>query len=97
MSIKVTRQAKAGTAKVTFSLPADFPDGAVSVLGTFNDWTPGVHELKKRAGGVRSTSVTVPVGTTLCFRYLGDGGPTGAAWFDDADATPCEHGGSVTV
>jgi hypothetical protein len=37
--------------------------------------------------------VTVPAGTTLCFRYLGEG----MAWFDDADATPCEHGGSVTV
>ncbi|MCU1590889.1 MAG: isoamylase [Frankiales bacterium] len=93
MSIKVTRQAKAGTAKVTFSLPADFPEGPVSVLGTFNDWTPGTHELKKRAGGVRSTSVTVPAGTTLCFRYLGQG----MAWFDDADASPCDHGGSVTV
>ena len=93
MSIKVARQAKAGTAKVTFTLPADFPEGPVSVLGTFNDWTPGVNELKKRAGGVRGTSVTVPAGPTLCFRYLGEG----MAWFDDADATPCEHGGSVTV
>ena len=93
MSIKVTRQAKAGTAKVTFTLPSDFPAGPVSVLGTFNDWTPGVHQLKNRAGGVRSASVTVPAGTTLCFRYLGEH----QAWFDDADASPCEHGGSVTV
>ena len=43
--------------------------------------------------GVRSTSVTVPAGTTLCFRYLGEH----MAWFDDADASPCEHGGSITV
>jgi hypothetical protein len=94
MSIKVTRQAKAGTAKVTFTLPDDFPDtGPVSVLGTFNDWTPGINGLKKRAGGVRSTSVTVPAGTTLCFRYLGEN----MNWFDDADATPCDHGGSITV
>jgi hypothetical protein len=93
MSIKVARQAKAGTAKVTFTLPADFPEGKVSVLGTFNDWTPGTHELKKRAGGVRSTSVTVPAGTTQCFRNLREG----KARLDDADATPCEHGGSVTV
>ena len=93
MSIKVARQVKAGTAKVTFTLRADFPEGPVSVLGTFNDWTPGVHALKKRAGSVRSTSVTVPAGTTLCFRYLGEH----MAWFDDADASPCEHGGSITV
>lgn len=93
MSIKVTRQVKAGTAKVTFTLPADVPQGPVSVLGTFNDWTPGAHPLKNRAGGVRSTSVTVPAGSTLCFRYLGEA----MSWFDDADATACEHGGSVTV
>jgi hypothetical protein len=93
MSIKVARQVKAGTVKVTFTLPADFPEGPVSVLGTFNDWTPAVHALKKRAGSVRSTSVTVPAGTTLCFRYLGEH----MAWFDDADASPCEHGGSITV
>lgn len=93
MSIKVTKQSKTGTAKVTFSLPVDFPEGRVSVLGTFNDWTPGIHELKKRTGGVRSTSVTVPAGSTLCFRYLGEG----MTWFDDADASPCDHGGSITV
>ncbi|MCW2723625.1 MAG: glycoside hydrolase family 13 domain protein [Frankiales bacterium] len=93
MSIKVARQPKTGTAKVTFSLPSDFPAGAVSVVGTFNDWTPGVHPLKNRAGGVRTTSVTVPAGTTLRFRYLGAGG----AWFDDADATPSEDGGVLEV
>lgn len=93
MSIKVTRQAKAGTAKVTFTLPSAEPPGPVSVLGTFNDWTPGVHPLKNRAGGVRSASVTVPAGTTLCFRYLGEQ----MAWFDDDDASPCEHGRSITV
>ncbi len=93
MSIKVTRSPKAGTAKITWTLPADSPHGPVSVMGTINDWTPGVHQLKNRAGGVRSTSVTVPLGSTVCFRYLGEH----HAWFDDADASPCEHGGSVTT
>jgi 1,4-alpha-glucan branching enzyme len=93
MSIKVARQPKAGTAKVTFSLPSDFPAGAVSVVGTFNDWTPGVHPLRNRAGGVRSTSVTVPSGTTIRFRYLG----TGGAWFDDADAVSSADGGVLEV
>lgn len=93
MSIKVTRSAKAGTAKVTWSLPADFPAGPVSVLGTFNDWTPGAHPLKNRAGGVRSASATVPLGTTVCFRYLGENG----GWFDDADASRCEHGGTIST
>jgi len=93
MSIKVTRSVKAGTAKVTWTLPADFPAGPVSVLGTFNDWTPEIHRLKNRAGGVRSASATVPLGTTLCFRYLGEN----EAWFDDADAAACEHGGSIST
>lgn len=93
MSIKVTRSPKAGTAKITWTLPADFPEGPVSVMGTINDWTPGVHQLKNRAGGVRSASVTVPLGSTVCFRYLGQH----HAWFDDADASPCEHGSSVST
>lgn len=69
------------TIKVTFVLPAEEPSGRVSVVGEFNDWQPGVHELRKRSNGTRSVSVQVPHGTTLCFRYLGDGG----LWFDDPD------------
>lgn len=93
MSIKIVRSAKAGTAKVTFTLPADFPEGPVSVVGSFNDWAPGTHPLKKRAGGLRSASITVPLGEQVCFRYLGHAD----TWFDDADATPCEHGGTVAT
>ena len=67
--------------KVTFVLPAEQPAGRVSVVGEFNGWQPGVHELRKRSNGTRSVSVRVPAGTELCFRYLGDGG----VWFDDPD------------
>ncbi len=31
--------------RVTFCLPVDQPSGPVSVVGTFNDWVPGLHEL----------------------------------------------------
>jgi 1,4-alpha-glucan branching enzyme len=60
-------------------LPADEPDGAVSVVGDFNDWNPFAHPLRRRANQTRSAAVTVPAGSTLYFRYLAEGG----IWFDD--------------
>jgi 1,4-alpha-glucan branching enzyme len=68
--------------RVTFVLPADEPDGAVSVVGNFNDWNPFAHPLRKRANGTRSVVVNVPAGSRLHFRYLAEGG----LWFDDEAA-----------
>src|SRR5918912_1494762 len=67
--------------RVTFSLAADQPAGVVSVVGTFNDWTPGRHELVPRRNGTRSVSVTLSPGEHR-FRYLA----TGGVWFDDTAA-----------
>jgi hypothetical protein len=67
--------------RVTFSLPADDVCEVVSVVGTFNDWTPGRHELQPRRDGTRSVSVTLAPGEHR-FRYLGSGG----RWFDDHGA-----------
>ena len=77
--IKTTSPARDGTVRVTFALPADEPDGAVSVVGNFNDWNPFAHPLRRRANRTRSAAVTVPAGSTLHFRYLAEGG----VWFDD--------------
>ena len=77
--IKTTRPGRDGNVRVTFTLPADEPVGAVSVVGSFNDWNPFAHPLRRRANRTRSAAVTVPVGTTLHFRYLAEGGQ----WFDD--------------
>lgn len=77
----IRREKKASHTRVTFALPAQDPAGRVSVVGNFNDWTPGAHVLKRRANGTRSIAVNVPVGTTLHFRYLAEGG----LWFDDPD------------
>ena len=80
--IRRSRVAKTDNIKVTFALPQDQPSGSVSVVGYFNDWTPGTHVLAKRTNGTRSVSVTIPKGTSVRFRYLGEGGH----WFDDPEA-----------
>jgi hypothetical protein len=67
--------------RVTFSIPGDQPAGDVSVVGTFNDWTPGRHQLMPRRNGTRSVSVILPPGEHR-FRYLA----TGGVWFDDHGA-----------
>lgn len=82
MAIRVTRDGRAGTAKIQFVLPDDVHDGPVSAVGDFNDWRPGSHKLVRRSNGTRSVTVTVPVDQELRFRYLGSGGH----WFDDPDA-----------
>lgn len=76
--------------RVTFSLPADQPEGTVSVVGTFNDWAPGKHELVTRRDGTRSVSVTLPRGEHR-FRYLASGG----VWFDDPTADAVEEGSGL--
>ncbi|QCB95091.1 isoamylase [Cellulomonas shaoxiangyii] len=91
--LKKSRSAKSGTCTLTFALPTPSLDGPVSVVGTFNDWTPARHVLRKRSNGMSSTSVTVPVGTVVTFRYLGDGGK----WFDDIDADRVTNEGSVVA
>ena len=76
--------------RVTFSLPVDGSPNVVSVVGSFNDWTPGRHELVARRDGTRSVSVTLPPGEHR-FRYLGSGG----RWFDDHGADRVDPAGCV--
>ncbi|SEK47313.1 isoamylase early set domain-containing protein [Streptacidiphilus jiangxiensis] len=77
---------KQGT-KVTFVLP-EGEDRPVSVVGDFNDWTPGAHMFQMRADGSRAVSAVLPKGQVTAFRYLADGGH----WFDDQAAD--HHDGS---
>lgn len=82
-----------GKNRVTFSLPADDPTGVVSVVGDFNGWEPGRHELTRRRNGTRSVSVILPPGVHR-FRYLA----TGGHWFDDASADHVDgHGGLIHI
>ena len=65
--------------------------GMPAVVGNFNDWTPGAHVLRRRSNGTRSVSVTVPTGSSVHFRYLGENG----LWFDDPDAAVITDTGGV--
>jgi 1,4-alpha-glucan branching enzyme len=77
-------------ARITFTLPVNQPAGIVSVVGDFNDWSPGRHELRTRRNGMRTVSVILPPGTHR-FRYLA----TGGVWFDDESADHIDQDGSL--
>jgi hypothetical protein len=89
MTLRIT--ANGTTTKIQFVLPDDIHDGAISAVGTFNDWKPGVHKLIRRSNGTRSVTVAVPKGQRIQFRYLGEGG----VWFDDEDAHAITPDGSL--
>jgi 1,4-alpha-glucan branching enzyme len=92
--IKQARDRRTGAHRLTFVLPRDEPAGSVSVVGNFNDWTPGIHELRARSNGTRSVSVALPAGSSVYFRYLGEQG----FWFDDPEADAItEVGGLVRL
>ncbi|WP_424188295.1 isoamylase [Actinokineospora sp. G85] len=78
--------------RVTFILDREDPPVPISVVGPFNDWTPGATRLRNRADGLRSATVVVPAGTEVAFRYLADDG----TWRDDPDVHDRdEHGNPV--
>ena len=89
--LKKSRSVRSATSTLTFALPSAALDGPVSVVGTFNDWTPGAHPLRRRSNGTASASVVVPTGSTVRFRFVGSQG----RWFDDADADEITAEGSV--
>jgi hypothetical protein len=67
--------------KVTFSIPLEWIDCAVAVVGDFNDWDPTANPLRKR-GHVRRASVVLDPGRAYAFRYLDARG----RWYDDPGA-----------
>lgn len=89
--IKQARESRTAGRRLTFVLPTDEPAGIVSVVGNFNDWRPGAHELRRRSNGTRSVSVALPAGTSVHFRYLGEDG----RWFDDPGADAITDVGSL--
>ena len=71
--LKLTGSRKSTTRKITFALPSDHPAGKVSVVGNFNDWTPGADLLKKRSNGTMSATVTVPSDYIVAFEPVRSG------------------------
>jgi hypothetical protein len=91
VAISIVTDSKTRQPKLRLVLPDDIHDGPVSVVGTFNNWTPGLHRLVKRTNGTRSVTVPVVAGEEIRFRYLGSGG----RWFDDPDVERIEADGGV--
>lgn len=82
-----------GETVVTFELAGEVHDGVVSVVGSFNQWTPGVDVLESQEDGQRRVTVTVEPDADVHFRYLGSGG----AWFNDPQAESTEYGSVLRV
>ncbi len=80
MAVKVAKS-EPGHKKVTFSVGQEFTDGRVcSVVGDFNEWTPGEHKLVRRTAGKYSVSVVLPAGQYE-YRVLRDQGE----WLTDPE------------
>lgn len=90
MSVQVT-PSPGGEVELRFQLSADVHPGPVSVVGSFNDWTAGAHQLVDQADGSRAVTVDVPAGEDVHFRYLGSDG----YWFDEPEADEITEHGSV--
>ena len=74
--------------KVTFVLPVETVDQAVSVVGEFNDWDPLAHPMKKRSNGTRSVSVELAAGRSYRFKYLAADG----SWLTDPEVELVDNG-----
>jgi len=95
--IKKVNKRGSDRVKVTFVLPEDHPFGdEVSVVGDFNDWTPGEHAFVRRSNQTYSTNVTLREGTRYAFRYYSDE----AGWVNDGaadDYVPNAYGSTNCV
>uniref|UniRef100_A0A540VEV1 Isoamylase n=2 Tax=Litorilinea aerophila TaxID=1204385 RepID=A0A540VEV1_9CHLR len=79
--------------KVTFVVPHDPAQGAIYVVGDFNDWDTTANRLIRRSNNTRSVALRLPTGQRFAFRYYSEDGQ----WFNepDADATEPNEYGSV--
>lgn len=85
--IKKRNKRSSDRVKVTFVLPDDHPYGdEVSVVGDFNDWTPGEHRFVRRSNQTYSTNVTLQEGDRYAFRYYSESD----GWIDEDEADDFE-------
>lgn len=90
MSINIDRS-RPEHVKIRFILDATHPTGRVSVVGSFNNWTPGLDELADDGHGTRAVTVAMPYRQEVVFRYLGPGD----RWFNEPEADEITEHGSV--
>ncbi|MFD1936843.1 isoamylase early set domain-containing protein [Nonomuraea mangrovi] len=88
--IRQDKPTKDGLVQLTFTMPADIP-GPISVVGDFNQWDPYAHPMTRTPQGAHSTVIALPQGTSICFRYLAEGG----VWLDEPDADGHDEHGSI--
>ena len=88
--IKQSKPGSDGLVNLTFTLSADIA-GPVSVVGDFNHWDPYAHPMTRTARGTHTAVVPMPPGTSICFRYLANGG----VWLDDPDADARDERGTI--
>ena len=95
--IKKVNKRDSDRVKVTFVLPEDHPYGdTLSVVGDFNDWTPGKHTFVRRSNQTFSTNVMLEEGDRYAFRYYSE--EHGWANEEEADAfEPSEYGSTNCV
>lgn len=78
---------------VRLALPRDHAAGRISVVGNFNDWTPGLDELLPVSETEQAVSIELPETYRAVFRYLGEFG----WWFDEPDADLVDAEGSIVL
>ena len=77
--------------KVTFSIPREWLDRPVSLVGEFNDWDREANPMRKR-GGNWTTSVVLEPGRRYRFRYV----DSWDRWHDDPAADDLVPNGEGT-
>lgn len=93
MAIRTGSDQATRQATVSFTI-ADTDGAVVSVVGSFNDWTPGLHPLESTNEGTLTVTLLVQPGEDVHFRYLDSNG----VWFDDPDSdTITEHGSVISA
>jgi 1,4-alpha-glucan branching enzyme len=84
MSIKKQFLKSKPLCKVTFELTPETVGAAehVSILGSFNSWSPSLHQMKKLKDGTFKTTLDLDIESEHQFRYLVDG----KIWLNDEEA-----------
>lgn len=83
--------------RVTFELPASIWAARVTLVGDFNHWDTGSHELRQSStDGTWRITIELEAGREYQFRYLIDGRDWQTDWHADGNA-PNGYGGYNSI